>query len=104
MMKYEFEERLNDIEGMKRTVTDEEYKLIEHVYAFHPSISETEGKRQVALLYHEFGIRIFKDMAETAERNRELEADIKRLEAEIDKASHELRDVLDQANALRRGE
>lgn len=96
MMKYEFEEKLREIEPIDRTVTDAEYQLIEYIYTFHPSISETEGKRQVAGLYHEFGIRIFKDMKPTADRNRELEV-------EIGRARHNLQSLLDEADELRKG-
>ena len=39
MQKQEFEERI------ERTVTDEQYKVIEEVYMWHPSIRNTSGKR-----------------------------------------------------------
>ena len=96
MMKCEFEAHLNELEPLQRTVSDDDYKLIEYVYTFHPSISETEGKRQVALLYHEFGIRIFKDMEATATRNRSLEV-------EIGRARHKLQALLEEADDLRKG-
>ena len=35
----------------KRDFTDKEYETIETVYTFHPSISETEGKQQIANLH-----------------------------------------------------
>lgn len=40
MQKQEFEERI------ERTVTDEQYKVIEEVYMWHPSIRNTSGKGQ----------------------------------------------------------
>lgn len=39
MQKQEFEERI------ERTVTDEQYKVIEEVYMWHPSIRNTSGKQ-----------------------------------------------------------
>lgn len=42
MQKQEFEERI------ERTVTDEQYKVIEEVYMWHPSILNTSGKDEVA--------------------------------------------------------
>ncbi len=45
MQKQEFEERI------ERTVTDEQYKVIEEVYMWHPSIRNTSGKDEVAELY-----------------------------------------------------
>ena len=50
MQKQEFEERI------ERTVTDEQYKVIEEVYMWHPSIRNTSGKDEVAELYKSFGI------------------------------------------------
>lgn len=50
MTKQEFEERA----GIK--VSDSQYKKIETVYAFHPSIDEVAGKDQIAYLYKTFGI------------------------------------------------
>lgn len=47
MQKQEFEERI------ERTVTDEQYKVIEEVYMWHPSIRNTSGKDEVAELYPE---------------------------------------------------
>ena len=42
MQKQEFEERI------ERTVTDEQYKVIEEVYMWHPSIRKTSGKQRVS--------------------------------------------------------
>ena len=92
MMKCEFEAKLSELEPIQRTVSDDDYKLIEYVYTFHPSISETDGKRQVALLYHEFGLRVFKDMQATATANQVLES-----------AIAELQKLLDEADDLRKG-
>lgn len=50
----------------------------------------------MALLYHEFGIRIFKDMEATATRNRSLEV-------EIGRARHKLQALLEEADDLRKG-
>lgn len=44
MQKQEFEERI------ERTVTDEQYKVIEEVYMWHPSIRNTSGKDEVQIL------------------------------------------------------
>lgn len=53
MQKQEFEEKI------ERTVTDEQYKVIEEVYMWHPSIRNTSGKDEVAELYKSFGMTIF---------------------------------------------
>lgn len=70
MMKHEFEEKL----GSK--VTESEYKDIEFVYTFHPVISNTEGKTQIAKLYELGGIRLIKDMIPTARKAQLLDGKI----------------------------
>lgn len=70
MTKEEFTARL------QRKVTDAEYADIEFVYNWHPSISNTEGKDQIAYLYNTFGMRIIRDMMPTAKKAEELENEI----------------------------
>lgn len=43
-----------------------DYSIVEHVYTWHPSISEVEGKEQIAELYKSFGMPIIKNMMEAA--------------------------------------
>jgi len=96
MMKHEFEACLRELNPMDVKVSDEDYGLIEYVYAFHPCISNTKGKAQVAWLFNEFGIRIFKDMQATASRNQDLEEAIWRTRGQLQK-------LLDEADELRKG-
>lgn len=97
MTKQEFESALHAYRNMKEAISPQDYALIEKVYAFHPSISETDGKAQVAMLYAEFGIRVFKDMEATADKAVILEKNIHTKRNELAKA-------LDEFEALRRGE
>ena len=62
-----------------RGFTQDQYKVIERVYTFHPSISEVEGKKQIAYLYSTFGIRIIHDMLATAEDNALIESESQKL-------------------------
>lgn len=48
-------------------ITDKEYSVIETVYLFHPSISETDGKVEIAELYVRFGWAVIMDMKPRAE-------------------------------------
>lgn len=66
MTKQEFEQRLG------WAVSENEYRNIETVYAFHPSISETSGKDQITYLYKTFGMRIIEDMLPTAKQAKVL--------------------------------
>lgn len=84
MMKNEFEEMIG------RSVTDEEYQLIEEVYMYHPAIRTASGKEEVAELYKSFGIVIFYDMYPRAQKAKEIEEHIRL----IDKTRAELVDEL----------
>lgn len=78
----------------KRSFTDSAYTDIETVYTFHPSISETEGKKQIASLYDTYGTRIIKDMLPTATKAREYEE-------RIAQKRHELEALKDELDELR---
>lgn len=71
MTQHEFEERIH------KEINDSDYEIIETVYAFHPSISETNGKEEVATLFNMFGMRVFRDMLPTAQRAKSLESEIR---------------------------
>lgn len=54
----------------KRKVTPEEYGMIEYVYTWHPSITDTKGKQQIAQLFLNGGMRVISDMCDTANKAR----------------------------------
>ena len=85
--KHEFEKRIDD------TVTDEEYKVIESVYQWHPVISEVEGKEQIATLYKNFGMVIIKDMLPRAEKAREIEGRLRAARIEVERIQDELAEL-----------
>ena len=60
MTKKEFEKLVG------KEVDDFEYTLIETVYTWYPTISNTNGKQEIATLYSIGGIRLIKDMYATA--------------------------------------
>lgn len=75
----------------KRDFTDAEYEAIETVYTFHPAISDTEGKQQIANLFDTFGFRIIADMLPTAIKAKELEEQITRKRHELEELQEEYR-------------
>ena len=77
MTKQEFQNRIS------KDLTQAEYDIIEKVYAFHPSISNVNGKDQVEQLYNLLGMAIFYDMLPTAHRAMEIEYTITQLENKI---------------------
>lgn len=78
MQKAEFEER---IEGQ---VSDEDYKLIEFVYQWHPVIRNVSGKDEVAELYKSFGMALFRDMEPRAKKVKEVEEQMTSCRLEIE--------------------
>lgn len=72
MMREEFSRYVEEMGG-KDTLTADQYKTVEFVYTYHPSISETNGKREIASIYVQYGYRVILDMVETAQRVKEID-------------------------------
>lgn len=87
MQKREFEEMI------EQPVSDEEYRVIETVYQWHPSVKEVSGKEEVAELYKSFGMAIFHDMLPRAEKNRELERQFLHARAEMERIKAEMEEL-----------
>ena len=60
MMKHEFEKRFGS------EISDQNYKIIETVYTWHPAIKGVGGKDQIATLYKTGDMPLIKGMLETA--------------------------------------
>ena len=88
MMKPEFEALIG------KPVSDEEYSTIEYVYTWYPTISETEGKAQIAKLYTDFGMPLIEDMVERA-------GQMEKLETELGVARNQVTIVQDRIKQLR---
>lgn len=87
MQKREFEERI------ERTVTDEQYKIIETVYMWHPSIRNTSGKDEVAELFKSFGMTIFHDMLPRAKKAQELDEQLRVAQRAVAKIQEEIEEL-----------
>jgi len=83
MTRQEFESRTS------RPVSDSDYKKIEFVYTYHPSISDTKGKDEIAQLFNMFGMRIIMDMIPTAEKAKELEDKIMATKSQLARLTEE---------------
>lgn len=96
MMKPEFIERVRKINGgLYPNFTNEDWEIIEKVYNYHPSINEVTGKEQIAYLYFHFGMRVIKDMYDTADEAEKLEHRIVALRTELD-------NIMEQYEKLKR--
>lgn len=91
MTQQEFESRIDG------TVTTEEYSLIEYVYTFHPSISNTEGKDQIAGIYKIGGMRLIKDMIPTAQKAEQLDRGIQNTVANLQSLRNQYKELKEGA-------
>lgn len=86
MMRSEFLEEIRKIYDetgeSREDPTVEEYRDIETVYAFHPSIPNVGGKRMIAELYVNCGMTLIYDMLRRAEAIEEAEKEVKRAKEE----------------------
>lgn len=87
MTKQEFEERI------EATVSASQYDLIEEVYTFHPSISNVDGKEQIATIYKMFGMRIIFDMIPTAREAKRLDLEMRRASGVLEQLKSELAEL-----------
>lgn len=77
MIKKEFEDMIGQI------ISDRDYEIINKVYQFHPMVNEVSGKEEVAELYKSFGLAIFYDLLPRAERNCDLEKQLRFAQARV---------------------
>ncbi len=80
MIKKEFEERIG------KTISDDDYKVVETVYTYHPVIDNVLGKDQIAELYKIGGMRVMRDMLGSAACAMQLENDISSLRQMLSEA------------------
>ncbi len=89
MTKEEFLERTPGTEKP----TQEQWDIIETVYNYHPSISETNGKSQIAYLYVGFGFRVIKDMYPTANKAKEIITKMQIMKAKLEFLKDKLQEL-----------
>ena len=102
MMRVEFEEKVCELTNNPNYFEDnhlseQEYKDIEYVYTWHPAISETKGKEQIAWLYINFDMCVIRDMYETASLMEDLDDDLK-------EAQNKVKKLTERIERLRRGD
>lgn len=94
MTREEFERSCIEVKPQdNKRPTESEYKLIEYVYTFHPSISEVEGKKQIAYLYLSFGMSIIQDMKPRAELMEKKESELRAAREALKKVQDEIAEI-----------
>ena len=84
MTKQEFQKRIG------AEISQKDYSIVEHVYTWHPSISEVEGKEQIAELYKVFGMPIIKNMMEAANYAETLDREMAQAQRQVTDITNEL--------------
>ena len=74
-------------------VSDTNYALIERVYPSHPAISETEGKRQIAELYVNYGMVLIMDMLPRAGVMATKERELREARAALNRIREEIEEI-----------
>ena len=93
MMKHEFEQRID------AEVTPEEYKVVEHVYIWHPAIPNVGGKDMLAQIWKLGGMDLIEDMDCRATSR---EAEYLSICDKIQKTVAQKRILLDQMSELQK--
>ncbi len=78
MTKQEFETLTGQL------LNDDDYGIVEKVYAFYPGIPDVDGKKVVSRLYKQFGLIIFHDMYERANKISEIESAIQERKRQLE--------------------
>jgi hypothetical protein len=78
MTKQEFE----TLAGQQ--LSDDDYGIVETVYAFYPGIPDVDGKKIAVQLYRQFGLTIFQDMYERANKISEIESAIQEQKRQLE--------------------
>ena len=92
MNKYEFLDACEEYTGKTQYINNENFAVVEYVYNWHPSISETHGKDQIAMLYCTFGMNIIKDMYPRAEKMQILDVELQKAKAKVEEIENNIKD------------
>lgn len=96
MTKQEFMNKVAEVTPKEKkiaVVSDTDYALVERVYTFRPAISETEGKRQIAELYVNFGMVLIMDMLPRAEVMAKKESELREARAALSRIQEEIEEI-----------
>lgn len=74
-------------------LTSEEYKVIETVYMYHPTMDCSDCKTKIAKLYVDFGMTVMYDMLPRCYRISDILRDIEKKEHELGKLKQQLNEA-----------
>ena len=79
----------------EQKISPEDYKIVEFVYMYHPSVSNVTGKKFIAEIYG--GIELIKDMRNAAQINFEYEERIAGIQRQIRALNDEIERLKEEA-------
>lgn len=100
MMKSEFIDHVNALgKGLTfESLSDDDYRVIEHVYNYHPAI---DNKEDIAKIYClRGGFQIIKDMWSTANEWAQKEQEIMKLRKQADEINSKLKAYSEERKAI----
>ena len=97
MMKSEFIGLLREISPTHRDPSESEYRNIEIVYTYHPSI---DTKECIVKLWADFGNTIIEDMLPRSYRVQEAEKELTAARSALEQARHILEEKQNDYNSL----
>lgn len=83
----EFEKRVNE------AITDSDWEIIQKVYTWHPAISDTNGKDEIASIWKIGGMPLIKGMVEVADLTMKLDEEERRIKAQLTKIQNRKKEV-----------
>ena len=93
-------EEFCNLTGTKYEGLDEkDWNIINKVYAFHPMISDLNGKDEIAALYLQGGMGLMMDMAISASYIEDREAEVQRATVEKERIKKDFDEKLKALNA-----
>lgn len=94
MNKYEFLRACEEYTDGKPYINDDNFIVVEYVYNWHPAISETRGKDQIAMLYCTFGMCVIYDMYPRAKKMQILDDELKEAKAKVEEIENKIKDAI----------
>ena len=94
MNKNEFLDACEKYTGKIQYIDNENFAVVEYVYNWHPSISETHGKDQIVMLYCMFGMNVIHDMYPRAKKMQMLDGELQKAKAKVEEIESNIKNEI----------
>ena len=90
MDKYEFLKECEKYTHGKPYINEENYKIVNYVYEWYPTLNKPFAKDQIAMLYCTFGMGIIRDMLVRASTMENLHNSLGGAQTQVDAIKKEI--------------